>query len=158
MISALAEMGLKPRKGIEMSGNNSDPAAIIRAFYDEWDDVGFRQSYKNHMSDDVVVESPGKVHNGLQAWLAADDGYNATYDRPYGKVDLKTIAVTGNQVLTEREEICYNKETGDSFSGFKAMSTFDINADGKITRWAEYYDPSPYLPGGSALPKQKQQA
>ena len=138
-----------------MSRSETNPEAVVRAFYQEWDTVGFRQSYKNHMRDDVVVEIPGTTFTSLQQWLDADDAYNATYDRPYGRVDLRSIAVAGNKVLTEREEVCYNRDTGDEFTGFKTMSTFEVDPQGRITRWADFFDPTPYQPGGSAMPKRK---
>jgi len=137
-----------------MSAKNSQatsPEAVVRAMYAAWDTVGFIESYKIYMHDDVIMENPGgAVFHGLEMLIKITENYNERYKRPYARIVVKNLAVNGNTVLTERDETCYNRETGDTFSGFVAMSAFVVE-NGKITRWADYFDPTPYKVG-SALP------
>jgi limonene-1,2-epoxide hydrolase len=76
--------------------------------------------------------------------------YLTVFQRPYARVELVNLAVNGDVVLTERVEVCENRDTGDSYTG-SHMSAFTLR-DGKILRWADYFDPTDYR-NGTALPK-----
>jgi limonene-1,2-epoxide hydrolase len=126
------------------------PEAVVRAFYDAWDKVGFEDAYKQFLADDVVVWNPGLGDwKGLDTVLQGLSAYLQAFLRPYASVEIKHIAVNGNVVLTERVETNRSEDGSDTYSS-PLMSRFVIEGD-KIKQWADYYDPSPYQ-FGAALP------
>ncbi len=66
-------------------------------------------------------------------------------------VDVVKIVQVGNDVWTER--IDYMKDaTGERYLSIPIGGVFTFNADGKITRWADYWDMQQVVAsaGGSA--------
>ena len=128
----------------------NSPEAVVRAFYESWDAIGFDASYKQFLADDVVVWNPGLGEwKGLGTVIEGLTAYLAALGRPYCSVDLKHIAVNGNVVLTERVETNRSENGRSTFTG-PLMSRFVVEGD-KIKEWADYYDPSPYK-FGEAVP------
>jgi len=122
----------------------SSPEEIVRSFYKAWDTAGFRAAFEQYLHPDVLKEdsgfgaTPGKAMTmqGLEAYLE-------TFNRPFARVEIRNLAVTGNTVLTERTEYCENRETGDRYVGH-LMSVFVIEGD--------RIDPSSYQ-YGKAMPR-----
>jgi len=126
------------------------PEEIVLAFYEAWDTVGFAEAYRTWLHPDVTVENPQMPHwKGLDTVMSCLDAYMKVFKRPYAKVEVHHLAVNGNVVLTERTEHNRNEAGDDVYTG-QLMTTFVIE-DGKIKRWAEYYDITPYQ-YGAALP------
>jgi limonene-1,2-epoxide hydrolase len=129
----------------------SSPEDTIRAFFRSWDTDGFELSYRKFLADDVVLWNPGVGEwRGLDTVLAAFSRYLSTFKRPFASVEVLALAVVGDQVLAERIETNRNPDNGDSFT--QPMMSCMTVVDGRITRWADYYDRGPYRPGGEAHP------
>lgn len=54
-----------------------------------------------------------------------------------GRFELKHIAVNGHVVLTERIDYV---EMGGKKATLPVMGTFEVNDDGKLTAWRDYFD------------------
>ena len=55
----------------------------------------------------------------------------------YTTVDSKVLAASGGTVLTERIDSC---EIAGKNVSFELVSVFDVDSEGRITRWRDYYD------------------
>ena len=52
-------------------------------------------------------------------------------------VDIETLAASGGSVLTERVDNC---EIAGKTVRFECVGVFDVDSEGRITRWRDYYD------------------
>ncbi|MDF2046465.1 MULTISPECIES: nuclear transport factor 2 family protein [Microbacterium] len=127
---------------------------VVRNFYKDWGEVGFKEAYIRHLHPDVVLQNTGRPdREGIDAVLGALEKYIEIYCRPFAKVTLLHLATEGDStVITERTEHCFSPDHDDTHDGHFA-SVFEIE-DGKIRRWAEFWgdDPAAYS-FGSALPR-----
>jgi Limonene-1,2-epoxide hydrolase catalytic domain len=55
---------------------------------------------------------------------------------PSTTVDVKSIVATGGTVLTERVD---NFKIDGKPIGMEVVGVFDVDANGRITRWRDYY-------------------
>lgn len=127
------------------------PEDIVRAFYAAWDTDGFGPAFRHFFHDDGVWQNnadPPRI--GIDAIMQGVERYLSVFQRPYARVELTGLAASGDVVLTERIEHCESRERDDTYTGHH-MAAFTIR-DGKILRWADYFDPTDYL-NGTALPK-----
>lgn len=87
-------------------------------------------------SDDAVyIDGPRGVHRGIDAIKSEFQSIVAMV--PSTTVDIKNLATSGGTVLTERVD---NFEVDGKPIGMEVMGVFDVDADGQITRWRDYYD------------------
>jgi len=56
---------------------------------------------------------------------------------PNTTVDIKALAASGSTVFTERVDNC---EINGKTIGFEVVGVFDVDSEGRITRWRDYYD------------------
>jgi limonene-1,2-epoxide hydrolase len=59
------------------------------------------------------------------------------------RVENLAIAAQGNKVLTERIDYLMNA-AGEVTLELRVMGIFEVDGDGKIERWADYFDASPF--------------
>jgi limonene-1,2-epoxide hydrolase len=87
-------------------------------------------------SDDAVyIDGPRGVHRGIDAIRAE---LQATVSMvPSTTVDVKSLAASEGTVMMERVD---NFEVGGKPIGMEVMGVFDVDRDGRITRWRDYYD------------------
>jgi len=87
-------------------------------------------------SDDAVyIDGPRGVHTGIDAIRAELQSQLAMVR--YTRVNIKSLAASGGSVLTERVDNC--EIAGKSIS-FECVSVFDVDPEGRIVRWRDYYD------------------
>jgi limonene-1,2-epoxide hydrolase len=79
--------------------------------------------------------------------LAIIDKFQLSAGITHFDVDMLSIAVEGDRVLTERVDRLLNSK-GDPVVTLRVMGIFEL-ADGKIAAWRDYFDPSP-LKGANA--------
>jgi limonene-1,2-epoxide hydrolase len=133
------------------ANDSQSPEEVVRAFYQAWDSEGFKPAYIRYLAEDCVWENSGFPDCvGKAQTLSLLEMYLTKSKRPYARVEIKNMVSSGNTVLTERVEHCYNKENDDRYTG-KLMSVFVVRG-GLITRWAEYFDPTDYK-SGAAYPQ-----
>lgn len=109
--------------------------SVIRKFFacfpasDVDEVVGF-------FSDDAVyIDGPRGVHRGVNVIRTELQSQLAMV--PNTTVDIKTLAASGGTVLTERVDDC--EIAGESVP-MEVVGVFDVDSDGRITRWRDYYD------------------
>ncbi|MGE4426551.1 MAG: limonene-1,2-epoxide hydrolase family protein [Solirubrobacteraceae bacterium] len=126
--------------------STNDPQATVQAFFDRLTEGGhLKDAIDEHLSDDCVWENSGlpaatgkdAIHEQMQNFIDGM-GLHALV------VDTHAIAVAGNTVLTEREDHI-DQADGTRVLSMTMAGTFQVT-DGKITRWADYFDPRPLLP------------
>jgi limonene-1,2-epoxide hydrolase len=110
------------------------PIETINAFIQAWDDYDLEKIY-SFMADDIEWEDvPLSTVKGIEqvrAKMANFPGVEAC------GFDTHHIAANGNVVLTERTdwfEMKGRKRT------IRVMGTFELNEDGKIAKWRDYFD------------------
>ena len=124
----------------------------VRQFWKCMEEEGSPTAFKKFLHPDIVKEDSGLGKTiGLEMALVGLDVYLEVFKRPYVKAEIRNLAVNGNTVLLERTEHNINRETGDVYTG-DLMAVMVVDKDGKITRWADYYDPTPYK-YGKAMPR-----
>lgn len=91
-------------------------------------------------SDDAVyIDGPRGVHKGVDAVRTELQAQLTLV--PNTSVDIKSLAASGGTVLTERVDSC---EIAGKTVGFECVGVFDVDSDGRITRWRDYYDLSTF--------------
>jgi limonene-1,2-epoxide hydrolase len=85
--------------------------------------------------DAVYIDGPRGVHSGIDAIRAELQSQLVMV--PNTTVDVKSLAASGGSVLTERVDNC---EIGGKTVGFECVGVFDVDSEGRITRWRDYYD------------------
>jgi limonene-1,2-epoxide hydrolase len=87
-------------------------------------------------SDDAVyIDGPRGVHTGIKA--IRTELQSQLKMVPNTIVDIKTLAASGSTVLTERVDNC---EIAGKSIGFEVVGVFDVDSEGRITRWRDYHD------------------
>ena len=88
------------------------------------------------LNDDAVyIDGPRGVHRGIKA--VRTELQSQLEMVPNTTVDIKTLAASGGTVLTERVDNC---EIAGKSVGMEVVGVFDVDSDGRITRWRDYYD------------------
>jgi limonene-1,2-epoxide hydrolase len=87
-------------------------------------------------SDDALyIDGPRGVHRGIDAIQTEFQTVMAM--APSITVDIKTLAASGGTVFTERVD---SSEINGEVIGFEVVGVFDLDSEGRITRWRDYYD------------------
>lgn len=116
---------------------------IVAEFLDKWNEgmEVMKQAYRDHFASDAIWEQSGiPTTNGVDEAV----GFLESTEKSAGltKVSVKTlhIASVGNVVFTERHDAIWAGE--NKLAESQAVGVFEINADGKISAWRDYFDPS----------------
>ncbi|WP_197505242.1 limonene-1,2-epoxide hydrolase family protein [Mycobacterium sp. 1245499.0] len=89
-----------------------------------------------YFSDDAVyIDGPRGVHQGIDNIRTELQSIVAMV--PSTRVDIKSLATDNGTVLTERVD---NFEVDGKRIAMEVMGAFDVDADGRIARWRDYYD------------------
>jgi limonene-1,2-epoxide hydrolase len=87
-------------------------------------------------SDDAVyIDGPRGVHRGINAIRTELQSQLAMV--PNTTLDINALAASGGTVFTERVDNC---EIAGKSIGFEIVGVFDVDSEGRITRWRDYYD------------------
>ncbi|MDT5258455.1 MAG: limonene,2-epoxide hydrolase [Mycobacterium sp.] len=116
-----------------MSGS---PESVVRKFLAAWANpkpdelVGF-------FSDDAVfIDGPRGVHRGIDAIRSElEDEISMGFGG--AKIDVNSLVAQGGTVMMEGVE---NYRIGGKPMSLEVMGAFEIDADGRITRWRYSYD------------------
>jgi limonene-1,2-epoxide hydrolase len=111
------------------------PDSVVRKFFacfprsDVDELVGF-------FSDDAVyIDGPRGVHNGIDAIKA--EFWVTVGMVPSTAVTIGSLAVSGQTVLVERVDTF---EIDGKPIDMEVMGALDVDGDGRIIRWRDYYD------------------
>lgn len=121
----------------------------VRDFFLSWERGTFADlcaSYRHYLAEDVLYENAGVPPcNGPEECVALITSVctNPIMDIQTIKVDIRHIAAVGDVVFTERVDWHYNT-VGDATLVPYICGVMEFK-NGKIVRWADYYDPIPML-------------
>lgn len=120
------------------------PVEVVSGFYaDNEHPLGFVGAVEKWMHPDCEFWTNGdKWNTGRDAFVAQFDWYNCVYKRPYAHITIKQLEEVGNKVFIEWSEECYNKETGNTYTG-NLFGIYTVEGD-QITCRSDYYDLSHY--------------
>lgn len=123
--------------------------AYVREFFKSWEKGSFADlaaSYRHYLDPDVVYENSGvEPCIGIDACVRLIESVCLVpkMDIQTIYVDIMHIAAVGNVVFTERVDDHRNSE-GKTTLIPQICGVMEFK-DGKIIRWADYYDPNPML-------------
>jgi limonene-1,2-epoxide hydrolase len=135
---------LEPRR---VTMNLEEKKSYVRAFYKSWETIPFAnlsKRYREYLSEDVVLEIPGlPPFVGIEQAAAFMDSFAKEFpDLVSVTVDIKTCAADGDLVFNERVD-AHCDASGTAQIVVAICSAMEIR-NGKICRWKEYLDPSPF--------------
>lgn len=112
------------------------PQQTVEAFIAHWNacDIDAMMAL---CADDIVYHNiPMEPIHGTAAMRGMVEGFLGDIER----CDWQThaIAANGNTVLTERTDIFHFKD--GRCAAIRVMGTFELNADGRIAAWRDYFD------------------
>lgn len=112
------------------------PQATVEAFIGHWNSGDIETMYGLCTKDVVWHNIPMEPVAGKPAFRAAVDGFMS--DIASCDWQIHAIAANGNTVLTERTD-AFNFKDGRR-AALRVMGTFDLDADGLIAAWRDYFD------------------
>ena len=119
----------------------AEPIDVVRQFCDAWGSPDDISAALDLLSDDCFYHNiPLDPVEGIDAIRTTVQGFSAGVE----KVEFEThhIAANGNVVLTERTDSFFFP--GNTVA-LPVMGTFEVNADGKITHWRDYFDMNQFM-------------
>lgn len=124
------------------------PIETVTAFIAAWDAYDLEKIYSFMAEDIEWSDVPLSTVNGIDQVRAKMDGFPGVEACGF---DTHQIAASGNVVLTERTDCFVMKGRRRTI---RVMGTFELNEEGKIQRWRDYFDSAEFvrefgdLPGG----------
>ncbi|MEL7044458.1 MAG: limonene-1,2-epoxide hydrolase family protein [Pseudomonadota bacterium] len=110
------------------------PLATVEAFIDAWSDYDL-ETITSFLADDVEwTDVPLTTVYGIGEVRRKLAGFR---DVEASAFEIQSIAVNGNVVLTERVD--WFRITGRRRT-IHVMGVFEINGEGKIRKWRDYFD------------------
>ena len=109
--------------------------SVVRKFHTSWlrSDLDEVVSF---LSDKAVyTDGPRGVYRGVDAIRAGLDVMLKMV--PSTKVDIKTLVANAGTVMVERVD---NFEIAGRPFAMEVAAAFEVDDDGRITRWHDYYD------------------
>ena len=99
-----------------------------------------------YLHDDVVMELPfapapmRRVHEGKDAVLDFQRRAAASFGSFAMQVDAVHVSEGGSVVVAEHRSVGTNAADGREYRN-RYVTVFELDGDGLVTRWREYYDP-----------------
>jgi limonene-1,2-epoxide hydrolase len=119
-----------------------DFVPIVEEFFAAWgkDWNSFLQSYRDFLAPDVVYIAHPNLPptTGPEAAVEVLNPFSAMGVESIDVEFLKIVQV-GNDVWTERVDYMKNP-TGERYLAIPIAGVLTFNDDGKIARWADYWD------------------
>jgi limonene-1,2-epoxide hydrolase len=112
------------------------PQQTVEAFIGHWNDYDLDAILALCAEGMVWHNIPMEPVIGKPAIRAATEGFMA--DIATCEWITHAIAANGNRVLTERTDGFTFKDGRKA--AIRVMGTFEVNADGLITQWRDYFD------------------
>ena len=115
------------------------PTQIITDFIAAWDEFDLEKIY-SFMADNIEwTDIPLSTVNGIPQVRAKMDAFPGVEACGF---DMHHIAENGNVVLTERTDWFEMKGKRRTI---RVMGTFELNDDGKIAKWRDYFDSAEFV-------------
>ncbi len=111
------------------------------------DTKGITEAYRRWFTPSTIWDNVGFAKTeGLDQALALIDQLGAGMGMASMKFELLAIAAVGDKVLTERIDYMYDA-SGNTIASIPLMGIFELDADGKIKRWSDYFDTAGFQAG-----------
>jgi len=118
-----------------------EPIEVVQQFCDAWGSPDEIEGSLALLADDCVYHNiPVDPVVGIEAIREFIQGFAAGVER----VEFETLAIAanGSTVLTERvDTFVYPDHRID----LPVMGTFEVNADGQISAWRDYFDLNQFM-------------
>jgi limonene-1,2-epoxide hydrolase len=114
---------------------NASAESVVRNFLAAWLQSDVDELVGFFTDDAVYTDGPRGVHRGIDA-IRAELGTMVKMI-PSTSIDIKTLVADGGTVMVERVDNF--KIAGKPFD-MDVAAAFDVDDQGRISRWREYYD------------------
>ena len=109
--------------------------SVVRKFHAAWLQSDLDELVGFFADDAVYTDGPRGVHRGVDA-IRAELGAMVEMV-PSTAIDIKVLVADGGTVMVERVDNF--KIAGKTFD-LEVAAVFEVDSDGRITRWRDYYD------------------
>ena len=113
----------------------SESAEVVRKFLAAWRRSDLDELVSFISDDAVYTDGPRGVHRGIDAIRAELRAMVKMI--PSTTIDIKTLVANGGTVMVERVDTF---EIEDRPFDMDVAAVFEVDNDGRIKRWREYYD------------------
>lgn len=134
-----------PTQVMEGDAPMSDPVSVVTEFLERLSEgkEGFTDAVQRWFTPKTVWENVGlAVTTGPDEALALLNGMGLGGVR----IEVLAAAAAGRTVLTERIDYLLGP-SGETRIELRCMGAFEIDGDGKIARWTDYFDATPFQQG-----------
>ena len=128
-----------------------NPVEIVTQFLDRWntDIDGIRAALRDSLGATGVWDNVGmSVTTGAEEAMPMIDAFVGLTGFSRMGVDMINICALENKVFTERIDRFFDA-AGKQIMALRVMGIFEVNPDGTISAWRDYYD-SAGMNGGNA--------
>jgi limonene-1,2-epoxide hydrolase len=117
---------------------SDSPESVVRNFLGSFESAKLDELIA-FFSQDIQYADPRGAHSGLDNLekLLRED----LQSTPSATIDIKAIASNGGTVMVERVDKF--EINGKRFT-LEAVGVFEVGDDGRIERWREYFDRTPF--------------
>jgi limonene-1,2-epoxide hydrolase len=115
---------------------SDSPESVVRNFLAAWAQPKLDELVGFFSDEALFIDGPRGVHRGVDAIRSELD---AEISMGFGgaKIDVNSPVADGGTVMLERVE---NYRIGGKPFSLEVMAAFEIDTDGRITRWRYCYD------------------
>ena len=115
---------------------SDSPESVVRKLLRALEDPSKADEIAAHFADDAVYADPRGVYRGMDAIKAE---FRAQAGMGFGnvKIDIIALVADGGTVMAERID---SWTVGDQLVGVEIIGSFEVDTDGRIKRWRDYYD------------------
>jgi limonene-1,2-epoxide hydrolase len=119
---------------------------LVTRFLKAWEPAyGFRKAMPEFLTADVEYENVGVTDTrGLEDAVKTIEGFVQGLGFASMIVQMRSMAASGNVVLTERVDDLYDAQ-GRRLASLRVMGVFEVR-DGKIAAWRDYFDSAALAP------------
>lgn len=119
-----------------------NPTATVTRFLDRWnvslDEI--RAALRDTLGTDGVWDNVGmSVTTGAEEAMPMIDAFVALTGFSRMGVDMVNLCADGNRVFTERIDRFFDG-AGKEILSLRVLGVFEVNPDGTIAQWRDYYD------------------
>jgi limonene-1,2-epoxide hydrolase len=114
---------------------SDSPETVVRNFFAAFVESDADTLVGFFSDDGTYIDGPRGVHRGADA--VRSEFATLAQMVPSTSVDIKVLATNGRAVLVERVE---HFDVDGKPIDHEVVGVFDVNDDGRITRWRDYYD------------------
>jgi limonene-1,2-epoxide hydrolase len=119
---------------------------LVTRFLKAWEPAyGFRKAMPEFLTADVEYENVGVTDTrGLEDAVTTIEGFVQGLGFASMMVQMRSMAASGNIVLTERVDDLYDAQ-GRRLASLRVMGVFEVR-DGRIAAWRDYFDSAALAP------------